>query len=70
MNMNKLHNECKKLGEKMGIEVINCHTNFEFHKLKNKRVVYLNDYALKNLMHGSDYQKSAKAVMKYVKSCF
>lgn len=70
MNMNQLYNECKKLGKNMGIEVINCRTNFEFHKAKSKRVVYLNDYALKNLCVGNDYQKSAKAIMKYVNSCF
>lgn len=70
MNMNKLFKELVKIERKNGLRVENCGDNFEFHRLRDNRVVYLNDYALKNLMKGKDYKKPANAVIRYIKSCY
>lgn len=68
MNINKLHKECKKIGEKSGIKVKNCRTDFEFKNVKNGREAYLNDYALKNMSKGKSYEQAAKSIMRYIKS--
>lgn len=70
MNMNQLWRELEKIERKNGLRVENCGDNFEFHRLRDNRVVYLNETALKSITKNKVTKQSAKAVMRYVKTCY
>lgn len=70
MNMDKLWKELTRIERKNGVRVENYGDNFEFHRLKDDRVVYMNDVGLKRITGGKINKQSAQAVMKYVKSSY